>query len=119
MHKDELLQLHSLLCQMKRFFQESGVETDAVFADYEDLEVSPQHIHKSKTDHKRAVFLLSKGFSELVLQEDMEHCARLKERFSRLAGQKVTPATKVEPAAANLQRNDHLPAFALAALQSA
>ena len=29
---------------------------DGEFTEYEGLNCSPQHIHKSKTDHKRAVF---------------------------------------------------------------
>jgi len=117
MHKDELLQLHSLLCQMKRYFEDCGLPMVGEFKEYESLAVSPQHIHKSKTDHKRAVFLLGKGLSEVVMQGNPDHQARLRERFLRLA----TAATSDddEDDKDNLAPRDrNLPAFALAALHN-
>jgi len=112
MHKDELLQLHSLLCQMKRYFEETGLPLVGEFAEYDDLQVSPQHIHKSKSDHKRAVFLLGKGLAEVVMQGLPDHQARLRERFLRLA---TAAMVEEEPTAAP-RRDAGLPAFALAAL---
>jgi hypothetical protein len=114
MHKDELLQLHSLLCQMKRFFQESDIGGEEPFTEYESLEVSPQHIHKSKTDHKRAVFLLGKGLTNIALASNPEQMERLQERFTRLA--ELAPLAPVEPV--RHERADHLPAFAMAALRT-
>ncbi len=123
MHKDELLQLHSLLCQVKRFFEDADTGNIEAFDDYDNLEVSPQHIHKSKTDHKRAVFLLGKGLSELVMNDDPEQKERLIERFARMAnGGPVTVPNenKVEREVSREPRSnmDHLPAFAVAALSS-
>ena len=115
MHKDELLQLHSLLCQVKRYFEDSGLPLDGEFRDYDSLSVSPQHIHKSKTDHKRAVFLLGKGLSEVILQGQPDHQARLRERFIRLAT--VTTADDDEEDDEVAGRDAGLPAFALAALR--
>lgn len=116
MHKDELLQLHSLLCQVKRYFQDADLPLNGEFQEYEDLQVSPQHIHKSKTDHKRAVFMLGKGLSEVVLVDNREHLARLRDRFLRLAAGEERPAMS-GPAEEPTPRNEHLPAFALAALR--
>jgi hypothetical protein len=115
MHKDELLQLHSLLCQMKRYFEACDLPLVGEFKEYEELQVSPQHIHKSKTDHKRAVFLLGKGLSEVVMQGNPDHQARLRERFIRLA----TAATSDEDDEDERlpPRSQNLPAFALAALR--
>ncbi len=117
MHKDELLQLHSLLSQMKRFFEESGIEAKEEFQEYEDLRVSPQHIHKSKTDHKRAVFMLGKGLTELVIQDD-RHLERMRERFLKLAsvGAEAPPSKPAPAAEEPAPATEHLPAFALAAL---
>lgn len=118
MHKDELLQLHSLLCQMKRYLEDSGLPLVGEFKEYDSLSVSPQHIHKSKTDHKRAVFLLGKGLSEVVMQGNPDHQARLRERFLRLA----TAATSDEDEDGReslAPRDRGLPAFALAALSHA
>ncbi len=123
MHKDELLQLHSLLCQVRRFFDSAELPQGDAFEDYEDLEVSPQHIHKSKTDHKRAVFLLGKGLSEMVMSAEPDQQARLRERFLRMAeGKKAHPSPEMpatEPAPAEPQTPEsHLPAFALRALST-
>ena len=121
MHKDELLQLHSLLCQVKRFFEAADLDTEGVFDDYDALEVSPQHIHKSKTDHKRAVFMLGKGLSGLVMHDDPDQKERLVERFARMAsGGPVTVPNErrheVERSSEPRHNMDHLPAFAIAAL---
>ena len=115
MHKDELLQLHSLLCQVKRYFEECGLPLVGEFHEYEGLAVSPQHIHKSKTDHKRAVFLLGKGLSEVVMQGQPDHQARLRERFLRLATAATSDDDETEEQVSPRDRN--LPAFAIAALQ--
>ncbi len=118
MHKDELLQLHSLLCQMKRFFEDAGVESGDAFEDYVEMEVSPQHIHKSKTDHKRAVFLLAQGFSQVVMSGDPDHRDRLVDRFSKLAEQhdeSNRPTSSNEPRMS--ATDEGLPAFAIAALR--
>lgn len=113
MHKDELLQLHSLLHQMKRFFEESGLPLAGEFREYESLSVSPQHIHKSKTDHRRAVFLLGKGLSEIVMQGHPDQQVRMREHFLRLATT-WSPDDSEEPVRS--ERDRGLPAFALAAL---
>ena len=116
MHKDELLQLHSLLSQMKRYFEDSGLPLQGEFQEYEGLNCSPQHIHKSKTDHKRAVFLLGKGLSEVVMQGNPDHQARLRERFIRLATAAMDEEDDEDGRSHLDARDRNLPAFALAAL---
>ena len=121
MHKDELLQLHSLLCQVKRFMEDANLPTTTEFGEYDNLNVSPQHIHKSKTDHKRAVFLLGKGLSEVVMLGNKDQMQRLRDRFLRLAtGEPAAPAVQEEVPAPQAteprQRDQNLPEFALAAL---
>jgi len=115
MHKDELLQLHSLLCQMKRYFEDCGLPLVGEFGEYDALQVSPQHIHKSKTDHKRAVFLLGKGLADVVMTGNPDHQARLRERFLRLATA-VTDDEDDEEKISSDPRDRNLPAFAIAAL---
>lgn len=120
MHKDELLQLHSLLCQVKRFIEDANLPMTTEFGEYDNLDVSPQHIHKSKTDHKRAVFLLGKGLSEVVMLSNKDHMHRLRERFLRLAAGEAEAPVAPPPVqrAAEPERDEHLPAFALARLSS-
>lgn len=118
MHKDELLQLHSLLCQLKRYFEECGLPLRGEFVEYDALAVSPQHIHKSKTDHKRAVFLLGKGLSQVAMQGNPDHQQRLRERFLRLATTASSEDDEEDHGQllAARERDRNLPAFALAAL---
>ncbi|MFO1533371.1 MAG: UPF0058 family protein [Thermoplasmatota archaeon] len=116
MHKDELLQLHSLLCQMKRYFEDCGLPLVGEFGEYDALQVSPQHIHKSKTDHKRAVFLLGKGLADVVMTGNPDHQARLRERFLRLATAATSDDEDMEERASMDPRDRNLPAFAIAAL---
>lgn len=87
MHKDELIQLHTLLCKMKSHFEAQGYAPAERFAEYQQFGVAPQHIHKSKMQHKKAVFLLGKELADLVMHDAPQglHGNRVVERFDRLA----------------------------------
>jgi len=65
MHKEELVFLHLTLFHVKRFLEEVGV-TNGYFEEYDEFGVQPVHIHKSKNDHKRAIFLLCRGINDLL-----------------------------------------------------
>ncbi len=57
MKKQELIHLHGLLAEIsKRYTSEGGT---LEITEYEALGVRPTSIHKSKTDHKAAVFALA------------------------------------------------------------
>jgi hypothetical protein len=71
MKKQELIHLHGLLAQVQNHYEaESGstVEHD----EYAELGVKPTSIHKSKTDHKAAVFAISKGITSEMTTEEKE-----------------------------------------------
>ncbi|WP_225334555.1 UPF0058 family protein [Halomicrobium urmianum] len=71
MKKQELIHLHGLLAQVQSHYeQETGdtVEHD----EYAELGVQPTSIHKSKTDHKAAVFALAKGITSEMNDEEKE-----------------------------------------------
>lgn len=58
MKKQELIHLHGLLAEVSSHYQEqSGEPLD--IDDYDALGIRPTSIHKSKTDHKAAVFALA------------------------------------------------------------
>ncbi len=69
MKKQELIHLHGLLAQVQNHYeQETGEMVD--HDEYATLGVQPTSIHKSKTDHKAAVFALAKGItSEMTTTE--------------------------------------------------
>jgi len=56
MKKEELVHLHLLLAQLKKHCEENGVDCD--FTKYNDLNISPFQVHRSKEEHKQAVFVL-------------------------------------------------------------
>jgi len=71
MKKQELIHLHGLLAQVQNHYEE---ETDSTVThdEYTALGVQPTSIHKSKTDHKAAVFALAKGITSEMTSEETE-----------------------------------------------
>lgn len=56
MKKEELVHLHMLLAQIKRYCEENDLNCD--FSEYNEMEISPFQVHRSKEDHKQAIFIL-------------------------------------------------------------
>ncbi|MFC6963509.1 UPF0058 family protein [Halocatena marina] len=70
MKKQELIHLHGLLAEVSNHY-ELRSENTIDHTKYEELGVQPTSIHKSKTDHKEAVFMLATGITdEIVAVED-------------------------------------------------
>lgn len=68
--KQEFIHLHGLLKEVAGY-----VDEESVYGDIEELEeyqqylendVKPTSIHKSKTDHKEAVFLLADSITDFL-----------------------------------------------------
>lgn len=74
MKKQELIHIHGLLAQVQNQCEEWEDDTFAM-EEYEDLGVRPTSIHKSKTDHKAAVFKLAKGITKGIESEEAEPLA--------------------------------------------
>jgi hypothetical protein len=55
MKKEELIHLHVLLAQIKRYCEENELGCD--FSEYDELDISPFQVHRSKEDHKQAIFI--------------------------------------------------------------
>jgi len=68
MKKQELIHLHSLLAQVQHHY-EGAADTTVEHDEYADLGVKPTSIHKSKTDHKAAVFALADGLTDDMAAE--------------------------------------------------
>jgi hypothetical protein len=56
MKKEELVHLHMLLAQLKKYCEENGSDCD--FTEYNELDISPSQVHRSKEEHKQAIFVL-------------------------------------------------------------
>jgi hypothetical protein len=65
MKKQELIHLHGLLAEVSNHF-ENRMDQQIDCSEYEDQSVRPTSIHKSKTEHKDAVFALAKGITGAI-----------------------------------------------------
>jgi len=72
MKKQELIHLHGLLAEVSDQYEQWTGDQPAM-TEYDSLGVRPTSIHKSKTDHKAAVFAIADGIVDEV--EDAEERA--------------------------------------------
>lgn len=72
MKKQELIHLHGLLAEVGNHYEERE-DAQLTLSEYESTGVRPTSIHKSKTDHKAAVFALARGLIEEVEMPDEQH----------------------------------------------
>ena len=61
MYKDEMIQLHQFLVYVLKYLAEDDQIT---------LNISPHHIHKTKAEHKHAIFVLCKIIAQLVADKE-------------------------------------------------
>ena len=85
MHKDELLELHEQMVTIMEYFREREDVPDDVFEAYEMLDVDPSHVHKSKSEHKHAVFVLGNALAEAMSDDEFSNAGRLSKRMQELA----------------------------------
>ena len=85
MHKDELIQLHEHLSTIMDYFVQQNEIDFEVFSPYEALDVSPDHIHKSKSEHKHAVFVLGQALADSMSDYEFSNAGRLSKRMGELA----------------------------------
>lgn len=90
MHKNELIQLHTLLCQIKHHFESEEQER---FEDYDQVGVQPTHVHRSKSDHKKAIFVLGKELAGKLSSDEFSNPGRVSARFEDMVGQ-IEPKAK-------------------------
>lgn len=68
MKKEELVHLHLLLAQLKKYCEEN--ELSCNFAKYNELGISPFQVHRSKEEHKQAVFVLGTELASLMVRSN-------------------------------------------------
>ncbi|MEM4781899.1 MAG: UPF0058 family protein [Halalkalicoccus sp.] len=73
MKKQELIHLHGLLAEVSNHYEQNAGTPD--FEEYESLGVRPTSIHKSKTDHKAAVFAIATGITSDISEQSQETVA--------------------------------------------
>jgi hypothetical protein len=65
MYKDELIQLHQFLVYVLKHLDHE-YEVKGECKEYLCLNISPHHIHRTKAEHKYAIFVLSNAISEII-----------------------------------------------------
>ncbi|MFZ3384207.1 MAG: UPF0058 family protein [Candidatus Methanoperedens sp.] len=81
-----MIQLHTLMVQMKKFFEENG---HGEFVQYQSLQISPIHVHRSKAEHKHAIFILGKEIASVMTLDEFSGPGRTQVRMQELATRAV------------------------------
>jgi hypothetical protein len=84
LYKSELIHMHQLLLYLSKFLKDSGV-SDSYFKEYICLGISPHHIHKTKAEHKYAIFALAHGISRALADNNEIVPFEVADRLSELA----------------------------------
>ncbi|MCU4753288.1 UPF0058 family protein [Halobacteria archaeon AArc-curdl1] len=71
MKKQELIHLHGLLAEVSNQCAKWN-DCPVALDEYESLGIRPTSIHKSKTDHKAAVFALAGGITDSMREGEAE-----------------------------------------------
>ncbi|MFB1063113.1 metal-binding protein [Natrinema sp. CBA1119] len=85
MHKDELLELHEELVVIMEYFSEREEVDETLFDHYRQLDVDPSHVHKSKSEHKHAVFVLGNALASAMSEDEFSSAGRIGKRMKELA----------------------------------
>jgi hypothetical protein len=85
MHKDELLELHEQMVIIMEHFKEREEVDEDLFDAYYQLDVDPSHVHKSKSEHKHAVFVLGNALASGMSEDEFSSAGRIGKRMKELA----------------------------------
>ena len=83
MHKEELISLHQMLYDVKDYFEE--INPELKFSQYTALKISPTQQHKSKMEHKYAIFVLGTETANAMREVDYSSSSRISARMKDLA----------------------------------
>lgn len=83
MHKEELIALHQIMAEIKDFYEQ--IHPEKSFGDYYALKVEPTQLHKSKMEHKHAIFVLGQEIAESMKDVEYSASARIAARMKELA----------------------------------
>lgn len=85
MHKEELLKLHEQMVTITEYVSNREDVDTALFESYEQLDVTPDDVHKSKSEHKHAVFILGDALAEAMSEDEFSDAGRIGKRMRELA----------------------------------
>ena len=64
-----MIQLHQFLVYVLKYLAEDDQITNDC-SEYITLKISPHHIHKTKAEHKHAIFVLCKSISQVIADKE-------------------------------------------------
>ncbi|SDJ98616.1 hypothetical protein SAMN05216226_113114 [Halovenus aranensis] len=85
MHKDELLELHEQMVIIMEYFKSLETTDDELFEPYDEIEVTPDDVHMSKSEHKHAVFVLGNALANAMSDDEFSDAGRVGKRMKELA----------------------------------
>jgi hypothetical protein len=85
MHKDELLELHEQMVTIMENFADQDEVPDGLFSTYRELDIDPSDVHKSKSEHKHAVFVLGNSLANAMSEDEFSSAGRIGKRMKELA----------------------------------
>jgi len=85
MHKDELLELHEQMVAIMEYFRDLESTDPALFEPYQELDVTPDDVHMSKSEHKHAVFVLGNALANAMSEDEFSDAGRVGKRMKELA----------------------------------
>ncbi|WP_227130733.1 UPF0058 family protein [Halorubellus salinus] len=85
MHKDELLELHEHMVTIMENFSDQDEVPDDLFSTYRELDIDPSDVHKSKSEHKHAVFVLGNSLANAMSEDEFSSAGRIGKRMKELA----------------------------------
>jgi len=86
LQKDEIIQLHTFLFQLKiNMYVMFDNDNDLEFLSYDKLNVTPHHVHKSKREHELAVFTLSMGIAKLLSHNNCPCFEKISNRLAKIS----------------------------------
>ena len=85
MHKEELLELHEHMVAIMETFRTMEDVDGSLFDPYDQLDVTPDDVHKSKSEHKHAVFVLGNALASVMSDDEFSDAGRIGKRMQELA----------------------------------
>ena len=83
MHKEELITLHQMLFEIKDYFEYAN--PNLKFSQNNSLKINPTQQHKSKMEHKYAIFVLGNELANAMKDVEFSASGRISARMKELA----------------------------------
>jgi hypothetical protein len=85
LQKDEIIQFHAFLLQVRNYLECFSVENNNdVFSSYDVLNTAPHNINRSKDEQRLAVFELCKGISKMIMIDKPSAIKRISKNLENI-----------------------------------